>query len=79
MRQAAAWTASNLRYAPFEMERVLASHFHNAERPRMAKRGEARTRRWVPIRIGLIHPSQDFPVVPPRMAKRDELVWLCRK
>jgi hypothetical protein len=34
---------------------------------------------WVPIRIGPIHLSQDFPVVPPCMAKRDELVWLCKK
>jgi hypothetical protein len=33
---------------------------------------------WVPIWIGPIHPSQDFPVVPPRIAKRDELVWLYR-
>jgi hypothetical protein len=40
MRQAAAWTASNLRYAPFRMERILASHIHNAEHPRMAKHGE---------------------------------------
>jgi hypothetical protein len=30
-----------------------------------------------PIGIGPTNPSQDFPVVPPRMAKRDELVWLC--
>jgi hypothetical protein len=29
---------------------------------------------WVPIVIGPIHPSQDFPVAPPCMAKRDELV-----
>jgi hypothetical protein len=32
-----------------------------------------------PIGIGLTSPSQDFPVVPPRMAKHDELVWLCMK
>jgi hypothetical protein len=34
---------------------------------------------WVPIRIGPINPSKDFPVTPPRIAKRDELIWLCRK
>jgi hypothetical protein len=34
---------------------------------------------WVPIRIGRIHNSQDFPVVPPCMAKRNELVWLYKK
>jgi hypothetical protein len=34
---------------------------------------------WVPIWMGPIHPSQDFPVVPPHMAKRDEPVWLYRK
>jgi hypothetical protein len=32
-----------------------------------------------PIGIGPTSPSQDFPVVPPPMAKRDELVWLCMK
>jgi hypothetical protein len=34
---------------------------------------------WVPIRIRPIHPSKDFPVAPPCMAKCDELVWLCKK
>jgi hypothetical protein len=34
---------------------------------------------WVPIRLVLIHLSEDFPVVPPRMAKRDELAWLYKK
>ena len=79
MRQAAAWTASNLRHSPFWMECILASHIHNAKRPCMAKRGETQTRRWVPFGIGPIHPSHDFPVVPPCIAKRDELVWLYRK
>jgi hypothetical protein len=49
MRQAIAWTASNLGYAPFEMKRTLASHIQNAERPRMAKCGETQTRQWVPF------------------------------
>jgi hypothetical protein len=61
------------------MKRILASQIHDAERPHMEKCGETQTRRWVPLRIGPIHPSQEFPVVPPRMAKRDELVWLYRK
>jgi hypothetical protein len=74
MRQAAAWTASNLRYASFRMKQILASHIHNAERPRMAKRGETQTRRWVPFGLGPIHPSHDFHAVPPRIAKHDELV-----
>jgi hypothetical protein len=56
MRQAAAWTTSNLGYTPFGMKRTLASHFHNAERPRMAKRGETQTRRWVPFGLGPIIP-----------------------
>jgi hypothetical protein len=58
------------------MECILASHIHNAEHTRMAKRGETQTRRWVPIGLGPIHPSHDFHVVPPHMAKLDELVWL---
>jgi hypothetical protein len=61
------------------MKRILASHIQNVERPHMAKRGETQTRQWVPSRLGPIHPSQDFPVVPPCIAKRDELVWLYRK
>jgi hypothetical protein len=44
MRQAAAWTASNLGYTPFRMKRILALHLHNAKRPHMAKRGETQTR-----------------------------------
>jgi hypothetical protein len=75
----AAWTASNLRYAPLGMKRILASHIPNAERPRMAKRGETQTRQWVPFGIGPIHPSHDFHAVPPRIAKRDELVCLYKK
>jgi hypothetical protein len=75
----AARTASNLRYAPFGMKRILAFHIQNAERPRMAKRGETQTRRWVPFGIGPIHPSHDFHAVPPRIAKCDELVWLYKK
>jgi hypothetical protein len=43
MRQAAAWTASNLGYAPFGMKWTLASHIQNAERLRMANRGETQT------------------------------------
>jgi hypothetical protein len=79
MCQATAWTASNLRYAPFLMKWILALHIHNAERPRIAKRGETKTRRWVPFGLGLIHPSHDFHVIPPCIAKRDELVWLYKK
>jgi hypothetical protein len=45
---------------------------------RKAKREETQ-RDVAPIGIGPTSPSQDFPVVPPRMAKRDELVWLCEK
>jgi hypothetical protein len=75
----AAWTTSNLRHAPFGMKLILASHIQNAERPRMAKRGETQTRRWVPFGLGPIHPSHDFHAVPPRIAKRDELVWLYGK
>jgi hypothetical protein len=55
------------------MECILASHIHNAERPRMAKRGKTQTRRWVPIGLGPIHPSHDSHVVPPRMVQRDEM------
>jgi hypothetical protein len=75
----AAWTASNLGYTPFGMKRILASHIQNAERPRMAKRGETQARQWVPFGLGPIHPSQNFLVVPPHIAKRNELVWLYRK
>jgi hypothetical protein len=75
----AAWTASDLRYTPFGMKQILASHIPNVERPRMEKRGETQTRQWVPFGIGPIHPSQDFLVVPPRIAKRDKLVWLYKK
>jgi hypothetical protein len=53
--------------------------YANAERPRMAKRGETETRQCVPFGLGPIHPSHDFHAVPPRIAKRDELVWLYRK
>jgi hypothetical protein len=74
-----AWTSSNLGHAPFGMKRIFASHIQNAERPRMAKRGETQTRQWVPFGLGPIHPSHDFHAVPPHIAKRDELVWLCRK
>jgi hypothetical protein len=38
----------------------------------MAKHGETQTRWWVPFGLGLIHPSHDSHVVPPRIAKRDE-------
>jgi hypothetical protein len=72
MHQAAAWTASNLRYAPFRMKWIIASHIHNAERPRMAKRAETQTRWWVPFGLGPIHPSHDFHAIPPRIAKPDE-------
>jgi hypothetical protein len=54
MRQATAWTASNIRYTPFRMKWILASLIHNAERPRMAKYGETQTRRWVPFGLGPI-------------------------
>jgi hypothetical protein len=74
MRQAAAWTVSNLGYTSFGMKRILASHIKNAECPLMAIRGETQTRRWVPFGIGPIHPSHDFHAVPPRITKRDELV-----
>jgi hypothetical protein len=79
MCQAAAWTASNLGYAPFGMKQTLASYIHNAERPCMAKRGETQMQQWVPFGLGPIHPSRDFHAAPPRMEKRDELVWLYRK
>jgi hypothetical protein len=79
MRQVVAWTASNLGYAPFGMKWILASHIHNVEHPHMEKRGETQTRQWVPFGLGPIHPSHDFHAVPPRIAKRDELVWLYRK
>jgi hypothetical protein len=72
MRQAAAWTVSNLGYAPLGMKRTLASHIQNAEHPRMAKCGETQTRQWVPFGLGPIHPSHDCHAVPPRIAKRDE-------
>jgi hypothetical protein len=72
MRQAAAWAGSNLRYAPFGIKRILALHIHNAERPRMEKRGKTQTRRWVPFGLGPIHPSHDSHAVPPRIVKRDE-------
>jgi hypothetical protein len=49
MCQAAAWTASNLGYAPFGMKQTLASHIHNVERPCMAKRGETQMQQWVPF------------------------------
>jgi hypothetical protein len=61
------------------MECILASHIHNAERPHMAKRGETQTPRWVRFGLGPVHPSQDFTVVPQRMEKYDELLWLYRK
>jgi hypothetical protein len=77
MPQAAAWTASNLRYAPFGMKRIHASHIHNVERPRMAKRGETHTRWWVPFGLGPIHPSHDFHAVPPRIEKCDETQTRC--
>jgi hypothetical protein len=51
----------------------------NTERPHMAKCGETQTRQWVPFGLGPIHPSHDFHKVPPRIAKRDELLWLYRK
>jgi hypothetical protein len=57
LRGKAAWTGSNLGYAPFGIKRTLASHFHNVKCPRMAKRGETQTRRWVPFGLGPIHPS----------------------
>jgi hypothetical protein len=72
IRQAAAWTVSNLGYATFGMKHTLTSHIQNAECPRMATRGETQMRRWVPFGIGPIHPSHDFHAVPPRIAKRDE-------
>jgi hypothetical protein len=75
----AAWTASNLGHAPIRMKRILASHIQTTERPCMAKRGETQTRRWVPFGLGPVHPSHDFHAVPPRIAKRDELVWLYEK
>jgi hypothetical protein len=74
-----AWTVSNLGHAPFGMKRIPASHIQNAERPRMEKRGETQTRQWVPFGLGPFHPSHDFHVVPPRIAKHDELVWLYGK
>jgi hypothetical protein len=52
MRQAAAWTTSNLRYTPFGMKQILSSHFRNVEHPRVAKCGETQTRRWVPFGLG---------------------------
>jgi hypothetical protein len=45
----ATWTASNLRYTPFWMKQILASHIHNAERPHMTKRGETQTWRGFPL------------------------------
>jgi hypothetical protein len=54
------------------MKRILASHIHNAERPRMEKCGKTQTRRWVPFGLCPIHPSHEFHVVPPRIAKHDE-------
>jgi hypothetical protein len=79
MRQATAWTASNLGYATFGMKWTLASHIQTVERPYMAKHGETQMRQWVPFGIGPIHPSHDFHAAPPRIAKHDELVWLYRK
>jgi hypothetical protein len=61
------------------MKRILASHMQNEERPHTAKHDETQTRRWVPFGIGRIHPSHDFHAIPPRIAKRDELVWLYQK
>jgi hypothetical protein len=53
--------------------------YANAKHPRMAKRGETQTRQWVPFGLGPIHPSHDFHAVPPRISKRDELVWLYKE
>jgi hypothetical protein len=75
MRQAAAWTASYLRLwcdvsahwnRPHSSSRTFPWYHHVWQNVTRLKRDAA------PIGIGPTSPSQDFPVVPPRMAKRDK-------
>jgi hypothetical protein len=83
MRQAAAWTASNLGHPPFEMECILASHDRHAECTRMINvaTSQLMTRREDGIRgmDHFINPHNSRDAEHHTVKHVAHLVWLCKK